>query len=190
MTMTDTKRHSIEDFLTQEEIDLCMRKYPAIAKGGETDISPFTDWVMKDIVEPNLERINKSLGQKNDARYLAYVITYVMMATRLPKHHIGHINNPPTIAVVCDYCNEDFTDSEAVGGLLVNEIIGVPTSKGVKFGDDAYAMCPSCKNACLRQTGDLPPILHEPMSGELFVTFIQRLRLEQKEKRESDAANS
>jgi hypothetical protein len=28
---------------------------------------------------PNLQRINKSLGQDNDAKFLAYMIEYVMM---------------------------------------------------------------------------------------------------------------
>lgn len=34
--------------------------------------------LVNELIAPNLETINQKLGQENDARYLAYVIEFVM----------------------------------------------------------------------------------------------------------------
>lgn len=35
------------------------------------------------IIKPNIERINKSLGQENDPDYLAYAVSYSLSARRI-----------------------------------------------------------------------------------------------------------
>lgn len=60
-----TKHITLPDFLTEKEIEQAM----------ELRIAPK---ILKHIIAPNMERINKALGQENDARYLAYVVEYVV----------------------------------------------------------------------------------------------------------------
>jgi hypothetical protein len=64
----------LDDFLTEYEIKLCQRQY-------KRDPLGFTRWVLNDVIQPNLERINQSLGQRNSAQYLAYVVTYIFCKT-------------------------------------------------------------------------------------------------------------
>lgn len=56
---------TLSDFLSDDEIAKCAELKDTTA-------------VREQIIEPNLERINKALGQENDARYLAYAVEHVM----------------------------------------------------------------------------------------------------------------
>jgi len=67
---------SIDQFLTAAEI----RKAAAIYKKhrGTGKVAAMID---AEIIAPNIERINKALGQPNNPRYLAYAVEFVMMGT-------------------------------------------------------------------------------------------------------------
>lgn len=68
---------TLGQFLTREELRACdrlWRLHGSIGRG-------FTDAVLTDIITPNMARINAALGQENDARYLAYMVEYVFVAT-------------------------------------------------------------------------------------------------------------
>lgn len=56
---------TVNQFLTDAEIA------QAIALGNAADIDA-------QIITPNLARINAALGQENDARYLAYLVEFVI----------------------------------------------------------------------------------------------------------------
>jgi len=70
----DAQRVAITEILTQEEIEKCVKKYEEIGKTGK-----FAAWVDENIITPNLERINRTVQQENDSRYLAYFVACVMM---------------------------------------------------------------------------------------------------------------
>lgn len=55
----------LKDFLTDDEI----RRAVKLKK---------CDAIQREIIEPNLARINRALGQENDARYLAYAVEYAV----------------------------------------------------------------------------------------------------------------
>jgi hypothetical protein len=61
---------TITDFLTNEEIKKAVHLKTATL-------------IRDNIIEPNIDRINKSLGQENDPMYLAYAVEYVL--TRAKK---------------------------------------------------------------------------------------------------------
>jgi len=60
---------TLGDFLTDEEIEKAMML---------TD----KDSIKESVIEPNIERINKALGQENDSDYLAYMVLYVVEVNR------------------------------------------------------------------------------------------------------------
>jgi len=62
-----TKQVAITDFLTKAEIEKAIK-----LKSQKK--------VRLQIIEPNMARINKALGQENDAAYLAYCVEYVLRA--------------------------------------------------------------------------------------------------------------
>jgi heme oxygenase len=66
------KTMTIDQFLTSEEIDRAAALYQKLAGTGT-----FAATVDAEIIAPNMERINKALGQDNDSRYLAYAVEYV-----------------------------------------------------------------------------------------------------------------
>jgi hypothetical protein len=67
----------ITDFLTPPEIE---RAWAIYCKVQQDDSSPpFSVLVEREIITPNLDRINGALGQENDTRYLAYAVEYVFM---------------------------------------------------------------------------------------------------------------
>ena len=68
------KTMTLGQFLTRDEIDQCWKLWRTLEGTGR-----FASTVAKDIIEPNLARINAALGQENDARYLAYGVEYVFM---------------------------------------------------------------------------------------------------------------
>lgn len=43
-----------------------------------TDSLAMVGEIRRRIIEPNMERINKALGQENDATYLAYAIQFAL----------------------------------------------------------------------------------------------------------------
>lgn len=62
----ESKTMTLLDFLTDAEIEEAIGlKNPAEIKDK--------------IIEPNIDRINESLGQPNDSMYLAYAVEYVLM---------------------------------------------------------------------------------------------------------------
>jgi hypothetical protein len=59
------KRVSLSDFLTPGQIELAMKLRTS-------------QKILHHIIAPNMDRINKALGQENDARYLAYAVEYAI----------------------------------------------------------------------------------------------------------------
>jgi len=68
------KMMSITDFLTVAEIERAATLYGSLKGSGR-----FAATVDAEIIAPNMERINKALGQENDSRYLAYAVEYTFM---------------------------------------------------------------------------------------------------------------
>jgi hypothetical protein len=65
------KTMTLPDFLTNEEIDKALRLYRSAAPGT------FAQRCCDEIIKPVMPRINKALGQENDAKYLAYAVEHV-----------------------------------------------------------------------------------------------------------------
>ena len=63
---------TLGQFLTDAEIERCWALWT-----HRTD-ERFSVVVAREIITPNLARINAALGQENDARYLAYAIEHVL----------------------------------------------------------------------------------------------------------------
>ncbi len=63
---------TLYDFLTADEIKLAQQL--KVAKE-----------ICRVIIEPNISRINKDLGQENDKMYLAYVVEYVVSIVNSSK---------------------------------------------------------------------------------------------------------
>ena len=57
---------TLPDFLTEEQIQRVVELKTA-------------DKIMKEVILPNMDEINRKLGQTNDAKYLAYLCEYVVM---------------------------------------------------------------------------------------------------------------
>ena len=74
------------------------------------------------------------------------------METTIPLHG----------AVICDFCNEDYTTSDAVGD--------------VQFG--SYAACPNCSDRIIQSAKNYheEEYLTYPNEGETFHDFVIRLR--------------
>lgn len=56
----------IEDFLTKEQVDLAISIGPDHAR------------LKAEVIEPNMEEINRKLSQENDASYLAYALIHAI----------------------------------------------------------------------------------------------------------------
>lgn len=70
-----TKSVTLDQFLTPEEIMLAAQMW----RGPFTnDSRSFAQKVCDEIIKPNMERIDKALGQENDPMYLAYCVEYVL----------------------------------------------------------------------------------------------------------------
>lgn len=59
------KQATIQDFLTDSEIELAVK----LRKAKD---------ICREIIEPNIDRINKALGQENNSMYLAYMVEYAI----------------------------------------------------------------------------------------------------------------
>lgn len=81
------KAITLLDFLTGKEINQVseiFKKHKAATESLNVEAAEghsVADKICKEVIEPNLERINKSLGQNNDPMYLAYACEYVMLQT-------------------------------------------------------------------------------------------------------------
>ena len=64
---------SLEQFLTPDEI-----KRVKILYGKGTTPQVFHTWLREAILVPNMDRINNTLGQEMDAKYLAYAIENIL----------------------------------------------------------------------------------------------------------------
>jgi hypothetical protein len=67
---------TIHDFLTEDEIHRAQAIYAAHRKAGTP--ANFSKAVRDELIAPNMARINRALGQENDAHYLAYAVEYVL----------------------------------------------------------------------------------------------------------------
>lgn len=65
------KHISIADFLTQEETEKAVHIFAS-------DRQNFHARCRDEIIKPVMARIDKSLGQQNDADYLSYAVEYVL----------------------------------------------------------------------------------------------------------------
>lgn len=63
---------TIGEFLTNDEILQCSKCTTA-------------EEIEKEVIAPNIDRINKALGQENNARYLAYAVEYVLSCVERDK---------------------------------------------------------------------------------------------------------
>lgn len=66
-----SKNITVGDFLTNEEIE----KVQTIWRD---DRNGFHKRVLEEIIQPNMDRINRDLGQENNPDFLAYLLEYVM----------------------------------------------------------------------------------------------------------------
>ena len=70
--MTELKHVAIGDFLTPDEIRRALGLWDTLQ-----DTTRFAATLARDIITPNLPRIDAALGQANDAMYLAYAVEAV-----------------------------------------------------------------------------------------------------------------
>lgn len=70
-----TKQFSIQDFLTEAQINQAAKIYKDTPSGRQA-----TE-ICERVIKPNLAEINRKLGQENDPKYLAYVVEYVFSQT-------------------------------------------------------------------------------------------------------------
>lgn len=66
---------TLDAFLLDKEIRHAAKLYRTLPQ------HLFAHAVATQIIEPNLPRINAALGQRNDPRYLAYLVMAAMLAT-------------------------------------------------------------------------------------------------------------
>jgi hypothetical protein len=68
-----TKNVYLTDFLTEREIKrcgvLCRKVEPSKRNAA----------IIEQVIAPNLERINRALGQDNDPKFLAYAVEHTML---------------------------------------------------------------------------------------------------------------
>jgi hypothetical protein len=69
------KQVRLNDFLSEEEIMLAANLWHG---NWPRDGKSYAERVADTIIKPNMERINKALGQENDPMYLAYCVEYVL----------------------------------------------------------------------------------------------------------------
>ena len=67
------KQITIDQFLLPAEIERAVALYNTLADTGK-----FAKTLDAEIITPNMERINKALGQENNSRYLAYAVEHVL----------------------------------------------------------------------------------------------------------------
>ena len=75
----ERKQDKITDFLTQKQIDECLKYYHEFK--GTKSAGTFAKIICEKIIKPNILSINNKLGQKNDPMYLAYMVEYLCNLT-------------------------------------------------------------------------------------------------------------
>jgi hypothetical protein len=73
------KTISAHDFLTDTQIGEAM----ALWKKHRATPRAFNTAVVAKVILPNMDEINRKLGQENDARYLAYALEYIFMKAKI-----------------------------------------------------------------------------------------------------------
>lgn len=87
MAISDQKSVTLLDILTKAQIAHAMRLYKAQGVAA-------VEKIQIEVIEPNMAAINEKLGQENDARYLAYVVVYVL--SEVEKAVLLHRRNGAT----------------------------------------------------------------------------------------------
>lgn len=73
--MTEQRKMvSIKDFLTDDQIRQAMK----IGQDYAHDMTKMTNKLEEQVIKPNISEINRKLGQPNDTRYMAYLLTYAL----------------------------------------------------------------------------------------------------------------
>jgi len=94
------KNHvTLPQFLTEAEIEQALVLWRELRGTGR-----FAAEVERQIVAPNLARIDRALGQANNARYLAYLIEYVFTEADQPQPEPGHLWE--VAEDVCETCGK------------------------------------------------------------------------------------
>lgn len=70
------KTITIGDFLTEDEVKEALALFTRLSKTGES--FHYAKHCAAEIIRPNIDRINKALGQENDVMYLAYAVEYTI----------------------------------------------------------------------------------------------------------------
>jgi hypothetical protein len=70
------KTQTLGSILTPHELTLAQNIFLEASSENESAAARIT----AEIVEPNIERINKATGQENDPRYLGYAIEFALRA--------------------------------------------------------------------------------------------------------------
>lgn len=73
----------ITDFLTPEEIQVAITMHRALERQGIWGTRGFARSFATQVIQPNIDRINKALGQENDPMYWAYMVEYIL--NQVPK---------------------------------------------------------------------------------------------------------
>ena len=74
----DTKTITIGDFLSPDEILAAYRLYRA-------NPDEFHKECLKQVIEPVMDRINRDLGQENNASYLTFCVEFAFMCNPPPE---------------------------------------------------------------------------------------------------------
>jgi hypothetical protein len=70
------KHITLKDFLTDREIQYCI--YLSTSSSDRTKGVPLARLICQEVIEPSINRINRTLGQQNDPMYLAYAVEYAI----------------------------------------------------------------------------------------------------------------
>jgi hypothetical protein len=75
------KHVALTDFLTEAEIERAWTIWREQLVAHPEHGASAAAIIDREIITPNLARINAALGQENDARYMAYAIEFVFTET-------------------------------------------------------------------------------------------------------------
>lgn len=76
---------SLGQFLTERQIIECINLYALYSHHPST----FVVEVTEKVIRPDIERIDRALGQLNDPRYLGYAVLFVMQSSSMnPKNEV------------------------------------------------------------------------------------------------------
>lgn len=72
------KQVVLTDFLTEDEIKRVVMAWNHRKMGHGNEVGWFAKTICAEVIQPNIARINKALGQENVPMFLAYAVEYVM----------------------------------------------------------------------------------------------------------------